>query len=275
MFSKAALALLSGFVTSCVASQAPNCPPCGSGQPQLSQAEAQQQLDLHNQFRHAVHGTADHDLEWNCELMCQAQVVGDTCTFQHSGSYGSAIQAGENLATGTDGELAAWLWFQEYVDYDVPQYKSGVGHYTAMVWKNTGWLGCGVCRTPSAGQRTIYVCQYANGPSNFGFQGTNYYEENAPIFQGTRQQYNTGGITEATVLQQLGRICNFAQWVPSFQSACNARDIYQASPSLLQISHESPKHFRKKLSNDAETSSLLQTSLVVTDDSSDCEAHMA
>jgi len=124
MFSKAALALLSGFVTSCVASQVPNCPPCGSGQTQLSQAEAQQQLDLHNQFRHAVHGTTDHDLEWNCELMCQAQVVGDTCTFQHSGSYGSAIQAGENLATGTDGELASWLWFQEYTAYDVPQYKA-------------------------------------------------------------------------------------------------------------------------------------------------------
>jgi len=186
--------LLAGFVTSSVASQGPNCPPCGSGQTQLSQAEAQQQLDLHNQFRHAVHGTTDHDLEWNCDLMCQAQVVGDTCTFQHSGSYGSAIQAGENLATGTDGELAAWLWFQEYTAYDVPQYKSGVGHYTAMIWKSSGDLGCGVCRSSSAGQRTIYVCQYANGPANFGFQGTNYYAENAPVFHGTKQGYNNAGI---------------------------------------------------------------------------------
>jgi len=201
--------------------------------------------------------------------MCQAQVVGDTCTFAHSGSYGSAIQAGENLATGTDGSQAAWMWFSEYSAYHVQQYTSGVGHYTAMVWAGTGDLGCGKCSSPGAGQRSIYVCQYANGPSNFGFQGTNYYAENAPLFAGTRQDYSIGGIAESDVRHWLGRFCDWVQYVASFQSACNALAAYDSSPSLLQIAPSGKKQFRKKDSSDQETSSLLQTSLASTHDSAD------
>jgi hypothetical protein len=212
--------------------QAPNCPPCGSSQTQLSQAEAQVQLDLHNKFRHAVHGTTDHALEWDCALMCQAQVVGDTCLFQHSNSYGSTIMAGENLATGTDGVLASWMWFSEYPAYE-GAYASGVGHYTAAVWQNTGSLGCGICRSPGASpQRTIYLCQYANGPANYG--GTTSFVANVPQFQGTKQQYDLAGIPEATVLGQLGMICGWVQYVPQFQSACDAKATYEASYSLLQ-----------------------------------------
>lgn len=272
MVWKLTLVFASGVVTSSVYGiDAPDCPPCNSQQTQITQAEAQAQLDLHNKFRHAVHGSSK-DLEWNCDLMCQAQVVGDTCTFAHSGSYNSPIQAGENLATGTDGTQAAWMWFQEYSAYQEQKYDSAVGHFTAMVWESTTWLGCGKCSTPGGGdQRTIYVCQYANGPSNFGFQGTNYYADNAPLFSGTKQDYSTGGFAESDVRTWLGRFCGWVQWVPSFQTACNGLADYDASPSLLQISPEGKKHFRKKDSDDEDTSSLLQTSIVATDNSADCE----
>lgn len=272
MIWKPSLVFIFGVVTSPVhGSVAPECPPCNSQQTQLTQAEAQEQLDLHNKFRKAVHGTEAYDLEWNCDLMCQAQAVGDTCLFVHSGSYSSPIQAGENLATGTDGKQAAWMWFQEYPGYTQQQYSSGAGHYTAMIWQNTNWLGCGRCDNPGDGdQRTIYVCQYANGPSNFGFQGTNYYADNAPVFAGTQQEYSAAGFEEQDVHSWLNQFCGWVQWVPAFQSSCDALAAYSASASsaasLLEKSHEAKKHFRKTGSDDEETSSLLQTRLVPTGD---------
>lgn len=273
MVWKPTLVFASG-VTICSAVVAPVCEPCNSQQTQLTQAEAQEQLDLHNKFRRAVHSASQvlPELEWNCDLMCQAQAVGDTCTFAHSGSYNSPIQAGENLATGTDGTQAAWMWFQEYASYQQPAYTSGTGHYTAMVWESTNWLGCGKCSNPGGGdQRTIYVCQYANTPPNFGFQGTNYYALNAPVFAGTKSDYSAAGIAEADVRTWLGRFCGWVQWVPSFQSACDALASYDASPSLLQISSQGKQHFRKKGTDDEDASSLLQTSIVATDNSADCK----
>jgi hypothetical protein len=183
------------------------------------------------------------DLEWNCELMCQAQAVGDTCTFAHSGSYNSAIQAGENLATGTDGTQAAWMWFQEYSAYQEQAYDGSVAHYTAMVWSATASLGCGKCDSPGSGGRTIYVCQYANTAPNFGFQGTNYYAVNAPLFAGTKQEYSTAGFTESEVQTRLGQFCGWVQWVASFQTACDSLAAYNASPSLLEIPLEGKKTF--------------------------------
>lgn len=273
MVWKQTLVVASGFVVSSVYGiDAPDCQPCNSQQAQLTQAEAQAQLDLHNKFRHAVHGSGSQDLEWNCNLMCQAQAVADTCIFAHSGSYSLPIQAGENLATGTDGTQAAWMWFQEYSAYQHQQYDGSAGHYTAMVWESTTWLGCGKCSSPGGGdQREIYVCQYANGPSNFGFQGTNYYANNAPLFSGTRQDYNVAGIPESEVRTMLGRFCGWVQYVASFQTACDALAAYDASPSLLQGSPQGKKHFRKKGSDDEDTSSLLQTSIAATESSANCE----
>jgi len=259
MVLKPAFVFVAGFVSSPVyGSQAPNCPPCSSQQAQLTQAEAQVQLDLHNSFRHAVHGSS-RDLNWNCALMCQAQVVGDTCNFAHSGSYSSPIQAGENFATGDDGTTAAWMWFQEYVSFVQPQYTSGTGHYTAMVWESTSDIGCGKCSNPGSGQQTIYLCQYANAAPNFGFQGTNYYADNVPTFAGTKHDYNTGGIAGSEVRRWLGQFCNWVRYVPSFQSSCDALAAYESSPSLLEISR-GKKQFRLKGSSEQKASSLLQIS---------------
>lgn len=73
----------------------------------------------------------------------------------------------ENIASGVaefySPEELAQLWVDEKIKYNAGQHSgSGVGHYTAMVWKNTQEIGCGLA---SNGQMDFLVCRY-NPPGN-------------------------------------------------------------------------------------------------------------
>jgi hypothetical protein len=73
----------------------------------------------------------------------------------------------ENIASRVAGlyspEEFAQLWADEKVKYNAGQRSGpGIGHYTAMVWKNTQEVGCGFA---SCGQMDFLVCRY-NPPGN-------------------------------------------------------------------------------------------------------------
>jgi hypothetical protein len=66
----------------------------------------------------------------------------------------------------------AQMWADEKVKYDAGQRSGlGIGHYTAMVWKNTREVGCGFVAgaVPDeqglGGGTDILVCRY-NPPGN-------------------------------------------------------------------------------------------------------------
>eukprot|EP00494_Astrolonche_serrata_P029669 UN29936 len=124
-------------------------------------------LAAHNYLR-CRHG---HDnLSWSYAVKTNAQNHANTCTFDHSDSYENTPPSGENLAMGYySPERATEAWYNEISDYQQNGQHTGVvGHYTALIWKTTGDLGCGTCD----GQK-IDVCQYANAASNFGGQVAN------------------------------------------------------------------------------------------------------
>ncbi len=69
----------------------------------------------------------------------------------------------ENIAAGladfNSPEELALLWADEKEKYDAGQRSGpGIGHYTAMVWKNTQEIGCGFA---SSGQMDFLVCRYS------------------------------------------------------------------------------------------------------------------
>ena len=62
-------------------------------------------------------------------------------------------------------DLATNMWYNEVKDYDfksaarLPSNFMEVGHFTALVWKGTTEIGCGV--------KDGYVaCHYCNAPGN-------------------------------------------------------------------------------------------------------------
>ncbi|WP_458719234.1 CAP domain-containing protein [Candidatus Nitrosocosmicus sp. R] len=81
----------------------------------------------------------------------------------------------ENIASGVadlySPEELAQLWADENMKYNAGQRSGpGIGHYTAMVWKNTKEIDCGFV---SSGQMDFLVCRY-NPPGNVSGQ-TPYY----------------------------------------------------------------------------------------------------
>ena len=62
--------------------------------------------------------------------------------------------SGENLAWGyPDFPAAIQGWYDEgkKYDYNKPGFTSETGHFTAMVWKATTDLGCGVANCKDGG----------------------------------------------------------------------------------------------------------------------------
>jgi hypothetical protein len=129
-------------------------------------------LATHNRERAAL-GVSP--LIWDVRLAAGAKEWADhlarTGEFEHSPSDPSDMdQPGENLWAGTVGQYSpeemVELWIAEKADFKpgVFPYISksenleAVGHYTQLIWRGTGRLGCAVAKSKV---EDILVCRYS------------------------------------------------------------------------------------------------------------------
>jgi hypothetical protein len=161
---------------------------------QLSHAQPNQDmtavLEVHNRERAAVKAPL---LTWSDSLAADAQswanhlsTLGIVCGMGGCKlpdgtpvSYKQHGAANENMAFAatfpadiprTPPADYAQLWANEKAKYDAGQHSgSGIGHYTAMVWKSTKELGCGFVagalpnEAGHGGGTDILVCRYLPG----------------------------------------------------------------------------------------------------------------
>ena len=132
-------------------------------------------LASHNRERHALGLPQMH---WDSELAQRAKGWADhlvaTGKFEHSPNIHGRPLEGENIWGGTSGayypEDMVGLWIAEkayFVKGVFPaNSKTGrvqdVSHYTQLVWRQTGAVGCAMSRN---GEEEIMVCRYSE-PGN-------------------------------------------------------------------------------------------------------------
>ncbi|KAI5314951.1 hypothetical protein L3X38_044127 [Prunus dulcis] len=143
---------------------------CNSGGLARAQNAPDDYVKAHNAARAAV---SLDTLDWDEGLADSAknyanQRAGD-CDLVHSNSG-----PGENLAMSPDGDLTAKLavdqWVAEKADYD---YKTNTcapgkqcGHYTQVVWRDTGLVGCAKVQCAYGG--SYVVCHYDPAGNSVG-----------------------------------------------------------------------------------------------------------
>lgn len=137
----------------------------------LTQKQAQETLDLHNEARAEVGVPL---LSWSVELSETAQkwadhLAQDDCKMYHS----EGSETGENLYWTSRGiestpSDAVRAWYSEKKDYrnqPISRSKlSKIGHYTQMVWKNTTHVG--VAMSSCTKGQAIVVAAYGP-PGNY------------------------------------------------------------------------------------------------------------
>ncbi|NEZ54121.1 SCP-like extracellular [Leptolyngbyaceae cyanobacterium CCMR0081] len=141
--------------------------------------EAQELLDLHNQYRDEVQIPR---LTWSDELANNAQswaneLASSGGQLRHPDGLGGSGM-GENLWGGTarafslDQMINSWGSEKRFFrNGRFPNISStgdweDVGHYSQMVWRNTTQLGCGLATGSGV---DILVCRYSP-PGNFSGQ---------------------------------------------------------------------------------------------------------
>ncbi|KAH8078003.1 CAP domain-containing protein [Filobasidium floriforme] len=153
--------------TSLTTPEATQAPSSGVGGPDRSRPE--DWLKAHNDER-AKYGA--EPIAWNDEMASVAQAWGAHCSWGHSqGIYGENIAA--SIAADTDPvRTATGLWIGEAADYD---YDNPVGaHWTQMVWKGLGEIGCAAVDCPASTAEdkktiwTLMVCEYKLKPGANG-----------------------------------------------------------------------------------------------------------
>lgn len=162
-------------------------------------SEPQRWTAAHNTVR-CLHGQPP--LKWTQTTYDYAKTWADTCTYAHSTSDVNGGN-GENLARQKPAyqfpyEQATYAWYHEVTEADGGRgYRAGtasnnaiygqsggpdqVGHYTALIWKDTKELGCARCLDDGNGFE-IQVCQYSNSTPNIigGTNGVQYFVDNVP-----------------------------------------------------------------------------------------------
>jgi hypothetical protein len=120
-------------------------------------------LQAHNFYR-CLHGVAP--LQWDPRVADYAQAWADRGVFEHSDTYNSPLgPMGENLYGSSSlpsGAEVARAWYSEAAGYVYGSAGSrGSGHFTAMIWKDARYLGCGRARG-------IISCNYWPAPQASG-----------------------------------------------------------------------------------------------------------
>src|ERR1700761_3265375 len=147
----------------------------GSGAPPVT--FQQRILAAHNGERLAL---GLEPLRWNDALALSAQQWADylaaTGRFEHAPENREAPQ-GENLWAGTKGyftpEAMVDAWIREkrffrpgiFPDNSTTGKVEDVGHYTQVVWRATGEVGCAQASSES---EDILVCRYAQAGNYIG-----------------------------------------------------------------------------------------------------------
>jgi uncharacterized protein YkwD len=186
----------------------------------FTDAEVQEILSMHNKMRCAVGASP---VSWDADLECQSQKTQDQIqAFEHSESYDMDISAGENLATGEDGETAVWMWFTEYLqsggEYSTSSYK--IGHYTAMVWESVNTIGCGIGRDD--GSQGVIRCQYSGGSkSNAPNMGGGYVDNVPQDFEGQAGDFEKCGMSAEEVKTKASLFKSWGILTPSGTEAAN------------------------------------------------------
>jgi hypothetical protein len=138
----------------------------------------QRLLAAHNAERAAMGVPA---LVWNARLAADARVWADnlaaTGRFEHSPDEPGQPVEGENLWAGTprafSPEAMVSLWAAEKKDYRPGVFpnisRSGdvenVGHYTQMIWRASGQVGCA---TAVGAREEFLVCRYSQAGNVYG-----------------------------------------------------------------------------------------------------------
>lgn len=124
----------------------------------LTQAEAQAMLDVHNAARRQVGAPP---LKWSKDLARYAQSWADLLASTNGFEHRQNSPYGENLAQADSSRQAAQLWLSEKSLYRGQRINGSnyltFGHYTQMIWKSTTEFGCGKART---GRTTTWVANY-------------------------------------------------------------------------------------------------------------------
>ena len=130
-------------------------------------------LNAHNRERAMV---ASPMLEWDPRLAASAahyaKELGRTGKFEHSDTA-----EGENLWAGTPGhytpEAMVGLWAAEkkhfkrgrFPDNSTTGDVDDIGHYTQLVWRRSGKVGCAVARSTA---EEVLVCRYSEPGNTLG-----------------------------------------------------------------------------------------------------------
>lgn len=173
--------------------QNPECLLRSSG---LKDAEKKLLVDLQNRFRSKV-ARGDlagfppaanmQKLVWDDSLEEVAQAHANQCLVQHTPARWRMTTrftiTGQNLVgfrsrkawstSSRDIDRAVRTWFEERRNYSPSRLKkfsqkvdAPVGHFTQVIWANTGYIGCGAAtfnmKNEPKGMTRLYVCDYAS-----------------------------------------------------------------------------------------------------------------
>lgn len=151
--------------------------PALSGATGLTSNFEQRVLAAHNRERTAA---SIRPLHWNPALAASAQAWADrlatTGAFEHAPER-PADPEGENIWAGTRGHYSAeamvdgWVREKRYFkpgafpDNSVTGKVADVGHYTQLMWRDTGQVGCAMA---TGRHEDVMVCRYAQAGNYMG-----------------------------------------------------------------------------------------------------------
>ncbi|XP_071089290.1 GLIPR1-like protein 1 [Haliotis cracherodii] len=139
----------------------------------FSEAEKQNIVDKHNEYRRIPNAADMLLMSWDNELEALAQGWAAQCKFAHNPSRtiaSSTSPIGENLsikAPSYNEVSSVTSWYNEVSDYT---YSSNTcsnvcGHYTQVIWASSHKIGCGIkfCSTIEGTSITngyVVICNY-------------------------------------------------------------------------------------------------------------------